>query len=353
MKKIEADLKYYNANTRNAHVGDCVKRGLSVAYSMDYDAVSAELNRIKRSMGLSEFNINPVFEKFMKNRGDVFTRVPESEQVTAEEFCEQHPTGVYVVLVGKSISKTSTHLAAIVDGDLFDSWNSLDYYVKQYSKITQGKSDIYEFDVDYICKQVAATVQQYVKKTLDSKMPDNMHVYMSGSITREDKYSDAITVYCDLGVMSEYCRYRSNCTLIHDVILKTNPRLSEEENIASLTKKTKQKVYDWVYNTKAEIIEAEKLENIGVNRHFYTNERGNGSILAKMPEWAIPLIYRIYDNGQGYDYSERYEVEMEALPDDPRYNNNPTVDFYADNVRELRWRIEQYKEDYSRINYDY
>lgn len=352
MKPIEADLKYYNANTRNAHVGDCVKRGLSVAYSMDYDQVSAELNRIKRKLGLSEFNLSPVFERFMKNRGDTFITVPEADQITADEFCNTHSTGVYVVLVGKTISRSSTHLAAIVDGTLYDSWNSLDWYVKKYAKISQGKSDVYEFDVEYICKQVAEAVKVYVDTNLAKKMPDNMDLKLSGSLFHEDRYSYELTVICALGDMPKYCRYRSNYKLQHHVIMKTNPRLSEEENIESLIKKTKQKVYDWAYNTKTEILEADKLEKLGTHKLFYTNERGN-SILTKMPDWAIPLIYRIYDYGPGYDYGDRYEVSMDALPEDPRYDRYPQVDFYADTVRELKWRIEEYKDDYRRIDYDY
>lgn len=357
MKKITADLKYYNANTRNASVGDCVKRGLSVAYSMDYDAVSAELNKIKRQLGLSAYNLDPVFTRFMKARGDSFTRVPESEQITADEFCKQHPSGVYVVLVGKSVSKYSTHLAAIVDGDLFDSWDSLGWYVKQYAKVSQGKSDVYEFDAEYICKSVAASVQEYVNNNLQSKMPDCMRLSVSGSVSKEDRYTYELVVYAKLGELPRYCKWRDNITLTHIITMKTNPRMSEEENISSLTKKTKQKVYDWAYNTKAEIIDSERMEQIPLNKYFSAYGPGRSSnterIILKMPEWAIPHITHIRDNGEGYDWSERYEMEMEALPEDPRYDENRIVDFRADTIRELKNQVEMYKDDYARFNYDF
>ena len=351
MTVINADLKYYNANTRDARVGDCVKRGLAVAYSMDYDKVSAELNQIKRSLGISAYNLSPVFEAFMKRRGDKFTRVDQADQITADEFCKQHPSGVFIVLVGKSISSRSTHLAAIVDGDLFDSWDSLDWFVKAYSYVSSGKSDVYDFDVESICKSVAQSVSEYVDSKISAKMPDNMHVHVSGSLYHEEKYSYELTVVCELGETSRYSRYRSNRKLNHHVLMKTNPRLSEEENIASLTKKTKQKVYDWIYNIKAELAEGEKIERLGVNRHFYCN-RAAEPILGKLPDWAIPHVTRIWDNGK-YNAYGRFEIEMEALPDDPRYEELHHVDFYADTLRELKSQLEYYKERYLRINYDY
>lgn len=350
---ITADLKYYNANTRDSDTGDCVKRGLSVAYSMDYDAVSSELNRIKRDLGYSQFNIGPVFQTFMSRRGDDFITVPESEQVSADEFCNQNPKGVYVVLVGKSISSHSSHLAAIVDGTLFDSWNSLDWYVKKYSKISQGKSEVYDIDrltgLD-AAKEVAAAIDEYIKNNLSKKIPNCMQIYLEPSVEQDDKYTYEIFITCKFGDVPDYSRWRSNSRIGHKIIMKFNPRMPMEENITSLIKKCKQKAYDWVYNTKAEILDAEKLERIGVNRHFYTNERGNGTILGKLPEWAIPLIERIWDNG---DYGDRYEVDMEALPDDPRYEDNREVTFYANSLKELKDQLEWYKADYSRINYDY
>lgn len=352
MKKIEADLKYYNANTRNADVGDCVKRGLAVAYSMDYDAVSTELNRIKRKIGASQFNLGTVFKKFMKERGDTFTSVPESEQITADEFCKVHPQGVYVVLLGKRTGAHSSHLAAIVDGNVYDSWDSLNWFVIQYAKVSSGKSDVYEMDGEEVAKQVAQAVADYVDTRLFDKLPDNMSVHVVTSIARDNKYTYELTIRCSLGDVSKYCKYRSGARLLHQITMKLNPRLSPEENLASLTKKCKQKVYDYIYNVKAEILESEKVERLGVNDSFSANN-GGALILGKLPDWAIPHILHIYDNGAGYDWGERYEVEMEAIPEDPRYEDNPRVDFYADSIKEMKTRMEWYRDDYSRINYDY
>lgn len=361
MKKIEADLKYYNANSRDVHTGDCVKRSLSVAYSLDYDAVSAELNRIKRSTGHSAYNISPVFEAFMKRRGDTFTKV--TEDITVDEFSKTHSSGVYIILCGEKAASVSgphsSHMAAIVNGDVYDSWNSLNYYVKSYAKVTAGKTDQYEFDSESICKTVAAAVSDYATNNVQRKLPEEMSVHVASSIDRNDRYTWELLVRCKLGEMSVYCTYPSNITLSHIIVMKTNPRLSEEENIQSLTKKTKQKLYDWVYNIKDIVISAKKLETLPLHKYFHTNV--DDTIITKMPSWAVPYITRIYDNGEGYDYGERYEVEMDPLPDDPRvkdkeenkYGTFNVVDFRADTLRELKRDMEWYKSDYARLDYDY
>ena len=41
-----ADYVNYNANSRGNNVGDCVKRALSMAFDMDYNQTSKELNEL-------------------------------------------------------------------------------------------------------------------------------------------------------------------------------------------------------------------------------------------------------------------------------------------------------------------
>ena len=357
MEKIQADLIYYNANSRDSYVGDCVKRALAVAYSMDYDAVSAELNRIKRAFGYSQYNINPVFEKFMKVRGDSFTSVSVGDRVTAEEFCKQHPNGVYLILVGERADGRTSHIAAIVDGNLYDSWNSLNWYVYKWSKVSSGKSDVYEIEGEELAKEVASALDVYVKDNLSKKAHSEMQLHTMSSVEQDNKYTFEIGLSCKLGTMPKYSKYYSNRTLHHYLIVKINPRLSYEENLTSLTKKIKQKAYDWVYNIKADITEGEKLDRIGVHPNFTYKGSTGYEILRKLPEWAVPRITCIWDNGEGYSYGERFEVTMEALPEDPRVKEDSryyrNVEFYADSLRQLKEELDMYKDDYSRINYEY
>jgi hypothetical protein len=44
---------------------------------------------------------------------------------SVEEFCAEHPYGIYVV-------KSENHVAAVIDGVLYDSWPSQDKTVIYY-----------------------------------------------------------------------------------------------------------------------------------------------------------------------------------------------------------------------------
>ena len=344
--KIFSEFKRYNANTRNNDVGDCVKRSLSVAYSMDYDEVSRELNQIKRKVGAYAFNDYSVFETFMEKRGDKF-RSPEKSSdgsgdrlLTVESFCESHPSGVYLLLVGKRVNKP-THMAAVVNGDLYDSWNSLDCIVDQYAVVSSGKSDVYD-DMDYHdVKDALDDILEAHLEKLQKKCPDCMELVFYGKSTY--KYTDDYTYYeyiaCKLGDVPEYSSYRSNIEYGHEITIKLNPRLSPEENLEKLAKKTKQRIYDWVYNIRKDIVDAKKAESIDVNKSFY----GNPASLMKLPQWSRPLVTSFDDDDWWSSY--KYKVCMEALPGD---EDQGEVVLYADTLSELKYYMNEYKKDYSR-----
>ena len=44
---------------------------------------------------------------------------------TVEDFCQDHPAGTYVV-------KSPGHVAAVIDGNLYDAWNSENQVVLYY-----------------------------------------------------------------------------------------------------------------------------------------------------------------------------------------------------------------------------
>ena len=338
MDRIFSSLIYYNANSRDARVGDCVKRGLSVAYSMDYDEVSKELNQIKRSLNLSVFNDSRVFNVFVRRRRDKFVGLHSSEYVTVSEFAEEHPSGVYVLLAGKNnTNPSSTHLLALVDGNVYDSWDSLNYYVKQYAKVSGGNSDTYEFDGQSIADEICHEVVEYVETRVVPKLPECMIFKNETAMDRVNKYTYELIFFCQFQDVPEGLRYKyRNLKYGHTITVKFNPRLSEEENFSVCVKKCKQKVYDWLYNIRKEIQDEIESQTIVTHRKF----RGDKKDLLKLPEWVRPLVtwLSFEDN-----YSNKY----------PRYNKNNQVSFRADTIRELRDELEYYRTDYSRIDYDY
>lgn len=357
---ISADIKYYNANTRDAYVGDCVKRALSVAYSMDYDKVSAELNAIKRKRGNRAFNETPVFTEFIKRRGDSFYSCsdgvvdPDTGEILETrdgeivrrvlEFCDVVKDGVYLVLVSKNQGGYSTHLAAIVDGTLYDSWDSQKWFINQICKCKNARHDVFELNYDMVKPDVDEFLVAYVE-TLNSKCPDYMTLsYSTADRSRIDRYTYEEYLSCKLDSVSNYAdrwKYRSGRTLGHFLTFKLNPRMSVEENIETLKRKAKQKIYDWVYNIRKDLQDAEAAESLDVNPKF----RGDRVDLMKLPSWCRPYVTYFYDTGE-YDAKAgdvyRFVVYMDALPEDPRYESDPEVSFYADTLRELKSKMNDY-----------
>ena len=72
----------------------------------------------------------------------------------------------------------------------------------------------------------------------------------------------------------------------------------------------------------------------------------------KFPEWCRKYITDFWDYGPSEQF-DRYYLELEALPDDPRGKRDNRVRFRADTLRELRLDLEAYREDFSRLDYDY
>lgn len=112
----------YNPNPCRRSLGDCAVRAVAVALNVDwyeaYDLLCAE-GRRQCDMPSSDDVI-----------GDVLARYGFSEPIpayraTAAEFCRAHPHGVYVLAF-------SGHVATVVDGDLYDLWNSSGESVRYY-----------------------------------------------------------------------------------------------------------------------------------------------------------------------------------------------------------------------------
>jgi hypothetical protein len=60
-----------------------------------------------------------VWGAVLRQHGFVRKSLPDEcpDCYTAEDFCKDHPKGIYVLGFGG-------HVATVVDGDIYDAWNS-------------------------------------------------------------------------------------------------------------------------------------------------------------------------------------------------------------------------------------
>lgn len=108
----------YNPNPTGRHVGDCSIRAVSKALGIDWENAYALVAVNGYQMGDMPSS-NSVWGSVLRQNGFYRKSLPEScpDCYTAEDFCRDNPKGIYVLGFG-------THVATVIDGNLYDSWDS-------------------------------------------------------------------------------------------------------------------------------------------------------------------------------------------------------------------------------------
>lgn len=112
----------FNNNPTGRNVGDCAVRAISIALDVDWETAYLMIAKNGYAMGDMPSS-DSVWGAVLRQNGFYRKAIPNScpDCYTAEQFCEDHPHGVYVLGFGG-------HVATVVDGDLYDSWDSSQLY---------------------------------------------------------------------------------------------------------------------------------------------------------------------------------------------------------------------------------
>lgn len=352
MNRIEADWKKYNANSRNNDTGDCVVRAISLAYGKDYDETHKELLSLARDMRADKYNYIHVFSRYLNKLGhegeikaENFYEGDNNGPFTIEDFCKDNPQGTFILLNGKQ-PKGSDHLACVIDGNLYDSWDSSGQYVTRIWVIKQSVTEkVDTVDVSTLAHDVDEKINSFLL-TQSKKMPYASFQYISLNDTKNVDYGTSFMVVMTIDTEGDVLAYDGSYN--KRFVVKCNPRKPYEDQIASLLEKARVAVREWIYSYRKDIEDSRKMRTLQTHPDFY----GSRMLLTKFPEWIIPLVLEARDTGSS-EYHDRYVVFTEALPGDPRGKEFPEVSFYADTIPELRSNFENYKKNYYRFNYDY
>ena len=97
---------------------DCAVRAIAKALNIDWETAYANLALNGFAMGDLP-NANSVWGALLRQNGFYREAVPNTcpDCYTAKDFAMDHPKGVFVLGFGK-------HVATIVDGNIYDSWDS-------------------------------------------------------------------------------------------------------------------------------------------------------------------------------------------------------------------------------------
>lgn len=108
----------YNPNPTGRMVGDCSVRAIAKALNTDWETAYALIASNGYAMG-DVMSSDSVLGAVLRQNGFYRKSIPDScpDCYTADDFCRDNPKGTFVLGFGG-------HVATVVNGILFDSWNS-------------------------------------------------------------------------------------------------------------------------------------------------------------------------------------------------------------------------------------
>lgn len=110
----------FNPSPTGRRVGDCAVR--AVAKALDVDWEKSYMMLAANGFGMGDMpSSDSVWGSVLRQHGFYREAIPNTcpDCYTARDFCNDNLKGVYVLGFGG-------HVATVVDGDLYDSWDSSD-----------------------------------------------------------------------------------------------------------------------------------------------------------------------------------------------------------------------------------
>lgn len=110
----------WNNNPVGRRVGDCSVRAISKALDVDWETAYAMIASNGFAMGDMPSS-NSVWGAVLRQNGFKKQAIPNScpDCYTFADFARDNPRGTFVL-------GTGTHVATVVDGNIYDSWDSSD-----------------------------------------------------------------------------------------------------------------------------------------------------------------------------------------------------------------------------------
>lgn len=108
----------WNPNPVGRRVGDCAVRAISKALGVDWETAYVMIASNGFSMGDMPSS-DSVWGATLRQHGFYRMSIPDTcpDCYSVTDFCNDNPKGTFVLGFGG-------HVATVVDGDLYDSWDS-------------------------------------------------------------------------------------------------------------------------------------------------------------------------------------------------------------------------------------
>jgi hypothetical protein len=106
---------YQNPHPQNKNVGDCVKRAITIATSMDYKTVQLRLNRYKKITRSYDFNEDKNWVPFVEKELGA-KKLSGYHNIKIGDFAKLNLKGKYII-------RCRGHVTCIINGKVYDTWN--------------------------------------------------------------------------------------------------------------------------------------------------------------------------------------------------------------------------------------
>lgn len=346
MHIMSAEFQRYNANNAGNYTGDCVKRAISLAFDKDYVQVSRDLLAMMKQRHLSTWKIPKVYEPIIQQYGGG-SELPASSELTVEEFADTVAVkGSYIVECAKSPKPVhrGTHLVCILDGQIFDTWDSRNWYVCGYWKANTSSKSLLNMDLhkrDFI-NLAASCIYSELEKCLKRRSLEDGEYYL-GQNASIIGYSFKIPVTVEF---SE--RYEAEHTYNFYITYVLTPTMTVEIAEEKIRETSKVRVYDRVYAIAQDLqkkseayemrqsvpdIEDDELDEADLTPQEYRFYRS-------LPGWCRPLIRSLFIRDPGRHWCS-YQLVMSPLPTDDCRDD---LKFYCYTAEELRDQLREYHE---------
>lgn len=219
MENIFAAFKRYNANTKNINKNDCTVRAMSLAFGEPYETIYKELKDNQSLTGTRIYNNSRNVISYINKRKlrrcvtncvDNYTNIRYD---SVEEFTQAYPTGTYLVLTNDSPTKRPNHIIAIIDGDIYDSWDSSTQSIIDAYVVSEEASQLYTDT--YTIEEAAADIDVLLEAYIHAQNQKYTFMYVSMSeVSVEDSTTIRFSLVCRLDDnVPAYSKYRKNAVI--------------------------------------------------------------------------------------------------------------------------------------------
>ena len=298
MRDIDAGFVLYNANDKQRNVGDCVARSISFATGQDYNTTLHKLQQLARNLGYDSYRNTRVFQAMMNTLGLREQKIADME-IDVASFCEDHPEGTYLLIVGKKAGDTS-HAVCISNGDVYDSWDSQKQLIASYWQVSSSGNTIQitPEDLDKLQSDLDPVISKVISQS-SKKMP-YAEIYYEFVYSRHIDYGVRFTVFCSTSFEDSRMSFYSDSHRKY-LVAKLNPLKSYQEQKSQVIERARVQLREWLYSIRKEIEDAQKWYDAAINKDFI----GNRSLLSKLPKDFQKYVIDIYN--YGYQYNIQFQ----------------------------------------------